>query len=97
MSNLTAEERRWQHAVHSLEYCVLCDKHGVQWAHRNEGKGMGMKTHPSCTAALCPECHRRIDQGNDMTREERRSTMDRAIVLTHMRLAMQGLIQVKAK
>lgn len=92
----SAADRRWFAAVASLECCVLCRQYGVQVAHRNEGKGMGLKTPAHMTAALCLECHMRIDSGKDMTRDERRAEMDRAIVLTHDALIRRGLIQLRA-
>jgi hypothetical protein len=88
---LTAYEKRWQQAVLSLEYCVLCGKYGVEWAHRNQGKGMGKKVSPEQTAALCPEDHFAIDNGSgNLSRTDRRSLMDRAIMLTRQRLILLG-------
>jgi len=72
-----------------------CGRYGVQAAHRNEGKGMGIKADDCLTAALCEECHYRIDNGRDMTREERRSEMDKAIVLTIRKLANEGRLSVR--
>lgn len=83
---------KWLAAVRSLECCVLCGAYGVQAAHRNEGKGAGMKTDDCLTAALCIPCHTGIDQGRHMTREERRAEMDRAIVLTLQAMVRRGLV-----
>ncbi|EHC90443.1 hypothetical protein LTSERUB_2051 [Salmonella enterica subsp. enterica serovar Rubislaw str. A4-653] len=47
---------------------------------------MGLKTDDCATAALCPECHHEIDNGNKLNREERRCLMNRAIVLTVIKL-----------
>lgn len=91
---LTAEERRWQAAVHSLETCSLCGHYGIQWAHRNEGKGMGMKVTPDLTCALCLPCHTALDQYIDMTREESRAELNRAIVETHHRLYLAGKLRL---
>ncbi|WP_440506980.1 hypothetical protein, partial [Serratia nevei] len=60
--------------------------------HRNEGKGMGLKTDDCATAALCVCCHTAIDNGKDLSREERRQLMDRAIVLTIIQIARRGLV-----
>ena len=79
-------------AVASLCDCVLCGSYGVQVAHRNEGKGMGLKNDDSLTAALCPECHHEIDNGKAISRQERRALMDRAIVLTLQQLTQRGLV-----
>lgn len=87
------ESEAWRRAVVSLP-CVLCKREGeTQAAHRNEGKGMGLKTDDCWTAALCIGCHREIDQGRDMTRQERREAMDEAILLTLRELARQGLVR----
>jgi hypothetical protein len=76
----TAEERR----------CHLC-----QTAHRNEGKGMGLKTPPYMTARICQECHHEIDNGKNLSRDERRAMIDKAIVLTHAWLIENGLLILK--
>lgn len=47
------------------------------------------------TAALCPKCHAEIDSGKDLDREQRRSLMDRAIVLTHDKLVQMGMMGLK--
>ena len=82
---------KWLRNVASLE-CVGCGGES-QAAHRNEGKGMGLKTDDCLTASLCPRCHAEIDQGKDMTREERRARMDAAIFVTLIRLARRGMIK----
>lgn len=87
------ESERWLAAVRSL-HCMRCFKEGrTQPAHRNEGKGMGVKTHDCWTAALCVECHAAIDQGKDMTRAERREAMDVAILMTLRALVKKGLVK----
>ncbi len=89
-----AVKRKWFEAVASIEDCVRCGRYGVQVAHRNQGKGMGMKTDPWMTAALCPECHHEIDNGKDMDRGERRAEMDAAIVKTHHALILSGKLKL---
>ena len=91
----SAAEKRWFAAVASVEQCVLCGQYGVQVAHRNEGRGLGQKSLPCNTAALCPSCHHEIDNGRHLTREERRAMMDRAIVLTHEAMAKSGRLEVR--
>ena len=81
----------WRRHVASLP-CVVCGA-AAQAAHRNEGKGMGLKTDDALTAALCPTHHAEIDQGKDMTREQRRAAIDRAIVLTLRALVRAGLVK----
>lgn len=82
--------KKWLAAVGQIEQCVLCGAWGVQVAHRNEGKGM--KTDDCASAALCIGCHHEIDNGNKLTRDERRQLMDRAIVLTVIQIARRGLV-----
>ena len=83
---------KWLRAVASLP-CVKCGREGqTQACHRNQGKGMGIKTDDIHTAALCMSCHAEIDQGKDMTRNERRSVLDFAILMTLEQLARRGLI-----
>jgi hypothetical protein len=93
----TAAERKWFQAVAELETCSLCGRYGVQAAHRNQGRGLGQKSPAWQTAALCPECHYAIDNGRDLTQDERRSLMDRAIVNTHSRLIDAGKLILKVK
>lgn len=91
---VTFRSKRWLQAVSALD-CVICGKHGPsQSAHVNEDKGMGIKTHDCWTAALCPECHSRIDHGKDMTREERRSALQKAVLLTIAKMAVNNWIRV---
>ena len=89
----THRSQAWLRAVASLP-CVLCYREGMtQAAHRNEGKGMALKTHDCWTAALCVDCHAEIDSGKNLSREERRARMDVAILLTLKELANQGRIK----
>ncbi|RYM66018.1 hypothetical protein BSQ98_09795 [Serratia liquefaciens] len=88
----TYRNKKWLAAVGQIEQCVLCGNWGIQVAHRNESKGMGMKTDDCATAALCVECHHEIDNGKTLSRDERRQLMDRAIVLTVIQIARRGLV-----
>lgn len=92
--NKPIRSAKWLQAVRELECCVICGSYGVQAAHRNEGKGAGMKTSDCLTAALCVPCHSGIDQGRTMTREEKRALMDRAIVLTVEALVKAGKLGI---
>ena len=65
--------------------CVHCGSIDVQAAHRNQSKGMGLKASDGLLAALCWREHARIDQGKDLTRDERRALMDSYIVRTFQR------------
>lgn len=82
----------WLNAVRSIENCVLCGAHGTQAAHRNEGKAKGRKVDDALTAALCLSCHHELDNGKNLTQDQRRAMMDRAIVLTVKQLYREGKI-----
>ncbi|ABV13012.1 TPA: hypothetical protein U2L64_000036 [Citrobacter koseri] len=84
--------RKWLAAVGQIERCVLCGEWGTQVAHRNEGKGMGLKADDCATAAICVHCHTEIDNGKNLSRDERRQLMDRAIVLTVIEIVRRGLV-----
>ncbi len=90
------KDSAWLSAVGSIESCVLCGAWGIQVAHRNQGRGVGQKAHDVLTAALCPDCHYEIDNGNYLTKDERRARMDRAIVLTLAELWNRDLIGVRS-
>lgn len=92
---MSALERKWFTAVAELEFCALCRAHGVQVAHRDYGKGMGIKTKPWLTAPLCPTCHRELTDGKQYSREEKRAFMDRAIVETHDALIRSGKLRLE--
>lgn len=51
-------------------------------AHRNEFGGMGMKTTDVWVSYLCGKCHYELDNGKEMTREERRTFWLRAYANT---------------
>lgn len=86
----------WLAAVRAIESCVLCGNHGTQAAHRNEGKGMGLKVDDCLTAAICQDCHFIIDNGKDLTLMERRELMDKAILKTLVELARGGKVKAAA-
>lgn len=48
---------------------VVCAHANSSWA----GKGMAIKACDTRAASLCFTCHARLDQGSDMTRDERRA------------------------
>jgi len=56
--------------------CQHCgNDHNVQAAHSNwseHGKGRGIKASDIYVAALCLKCHFEIDQGNQLSKEERK-------------------------
>lgn len=75
--------------------CARCGREGAtQAAHRNEGKGMGLKTSDALIAALCVDCHREVDQGKNLERWERRELWDRAFIETMRQLIEAGKLRV---
>lgn len=88
--------KEWLAAVRKLDFCVRCGRYGVQAAHTNRNKGMGIKQHDCLTAALCPECHHEIDNGHRYTKAERHAAMDQAVLDTVVALVQEGLIKVAA-
>lgn len=54
---------------------------------------MGLKTHDCWTAALCVECHTRVDSGKELNKAERRAMLDTAVLLTIAQLATEGKIK----
>lgn len=64
-------------------------------SHRH-GKGGSQKAHDCFIASGCRSCHRQLDQGNTMTREEKMDAWQRAHDATMVELWRQGLIRVAA-
>lgn len=72
--------------------CINCGKQGPnQCAHANYGKGMGMKASDLDTFSLCPDCHRRHDQGGELTKTARRQIEQRWVEETRAHLSEEGL------
>jgi hypothetical protein len=64
----------------------------VQAAHTNwgHGKGRGIKASDEYTAALCLKCHYEVDQGKNLSREERQEMWEKAHRRTVQTLIAQG-------
>lgn len=70
--------------------CIDCEAEGMtQAAHRNEGKGMGIKACDSQLMALCHRCHSFIDQGGKLDKETRRY-----VELAYVKATRQKLISL---
>lgn len=81
--------------------CMLrlpCCEGGVgEPCHSNQsrhGKGGAMKAHDCFFASGCRACHRELDQGRTMSREEKFDAWQRGYERTMLALWEQGLIQV---
>ncbi len=79
--------------VASLD-CQICGATGfIQAAHSNQmqhGKGRGIKSSDEYTAALCLKCHYDIDQGKELSKEERQEMWEKAHIATVKKLYIQG-------
>jgi hypothetical protein len=74
--------------------CQACGSGNmVQAAHTNwgGGKGRGVKADDNLVAALCLKCHYDIDQGKNMSKEERQEMWEQAHIATVKKLYIQGL------
>ena len=75
---MTFRSNKLRDSFRGAPQCFGCGKHNdgtVVGAHANGphiGKGMGRKAPDYYLAGLCYECHARLDQGKDMTGDERR-------------------------
>jgi len=70
--------------------CQNCGMEGqTQAAHSNwaeHGKGRGIKASDIFTAALCQTCHAELDQGQHLSKEQRRQMWDEAYKRTKQKL-----------
>lgn len=64
--------------------CQVCGRNNgtVVAAHRNEGKGMGLKVSDALVCSMCFECHSEMDNGKSLTKDERRDMWNRAFIST---------------
>lgn len=80
--------------------CQICDVMDgtIVAAHSNQlrdGKGKGIKAHDYRIAALCFKCHSMIDQGKDLSKQERIEQWEIAHRKTIGWLFESGCIEVK--
>ena len=77
--------------------CQCCGRlsETVCAAHRNEGKGMGIKVSDALVAAMCSTCHFELDNGKSLTKEERRDMWNRAFIGTMKYLIEHEMIGVR--
>ena len=87
------------HAV-DCPFCMGCGKTNDETlcaAHSNQlrdGKGRGIKAHDFRIAYLCYECHTALDQGKDMSKEERTAFWEEAHRNTIAYLFMSNKLKV---
>jgi hypothetical protein len=73
----------------------FCEDGTVVAAHRNQGKGMGIKVSDALVASLCFKCHAYLDQGKEMSREERRDFWNQAYINTMQAMIERGILKVQ--
>lgn len=85
----------YENAVRALGFCVRCGWVGrPQFAHRDEGKGAGIKTDVRQGWAGCAGCHAVLGGhagGERMPKEQRRDEEDRLAAITRAELLLRGL------
>ncbi len=85
------------HEIHECQCCGAHVEEGCEPAHSNmseHGKGVALKSHDCFHAALCHGCHSKLDQGRDLTREERREMWRRAHDRTMLEYWGRGWVRV---
>lgn len=77
----------------------ICEGGMGEPAHSNQsrhGKGGALKAHDCFYASSCRACHRELDQGRTMSREQKFEAWQRAHERTMLALWQLGLIRVAA-
>lgn len=79
--------------------CVMCGNQDgtVVAAHSNlleHGKGKSIKADDSMHAWLCYACHSEYDQGNRMTKDQKRDFILTAICKTHLLMFRNGYLVI---
>ena len=97
--------RRLLDRCHELTHCTLqipgvcigVSPEGLEPAHANmeaAGKGMGIKADDTCIAAACHPCHVELDQGKNLSRDERQWYWLRGYMRTMRAFFQRGWIRV---
>jgi len=76
--------------VASMPCCECETEIGIQAAHANYSKGMGIKACDSQIFPMCQTCHQWLDQGGELSKEERRNYERRAVDGTRRLLRVSG-------
>jgi len=80
------------------QHCGISDGTVVA-AHSNQlkdGKGRGLKAHDYRVASLCYKCHMELDQGKDLSKQERLEMWEEAHRKTIGQLFEREIISVSA-
>lgn len=63
-------------------------------AHRNQGKGMGIKVSDALVVPLCYRCHTEFDQGKEMSRDGKRMYWDACYIKTVEYMLERGILKI---
>ena len=76
--------------------CAACGNEDgtVVAAHANINKGMGIKVSDALVAPLCYSCHAELDQGKEMSREEKRDFWNRAYIKNIQYMIENGVLKI---
>lgn len=71
---------------------TVCAAHSNQ---QRDGKGTGIKASDAMIASLCSKCHHELDNGKDLSKEERREIWELAHRLTIRHFIEHDMLVVK--
>jgi hypothetical protein len=71
---------------------TVCAAHSNQ---QRDGKGTGIKASDAMVASMCHSCHTQLDNGKDLTKEERREIWELAHRLTIKHMIENEMLVVK--
>jgi len=71
---------------------TVCAAHSNQ---QRDGKGTGIKASDAMVASLCSKCHYELDNGKDLSKDERREIWELAHRLTIKYFIEHDLLVVK--
>jgi hypothetical protein len=91
--------RRLLDLAHRVTECQNCGRwtDGCEPAHANwheYGKGGALKAHDLYHAALCHDCHAMLDQGNTLSKDEKKALWQHAHRKTMLLYFQEGWIGV---
>lgn len=81
-----------------LRFEGVCEGGAGEPAHSNQylhGKGGAMKAHDCFHVPACRACHRELDQGKRMTRDEKREAWNRAFFVYLPMLFENGWVRTR--
>ena len=71
---------------------TVCAAHSNQ---QRDGKGTGIKASDAMVASLCSKCHHELDNGKDLSKDERREIWELAHRLTIKHFIENDMLVVK--